>query len=197
MIKTRDDLKKFLNYEKKKYGITDCLRYWIMLFCGSERAAIWRYQRSLRVTEYHYNMNHKVRCAISRIKLNHLSNKYGLHIGLNTCGRGLKRMHLGSVLINGNAQLGDDCSIHINTAIVAQGVNDSTPIIGRGVVIGVGAIIVGGVHIANNVAIGAGAVVVKDVQEENIAVAGVPARKVSDNGRLNWSNKKNETNTDS
>ena len=41
-------------------------------------------------------------------------------------------------------------------------------------------------------AVGANAVVNKNVADENIAVAGVPAHKVSDGGGLNWNKKKSK-----
>lgn len=76
--------------------------------------------------------------------------------------------------------------MHVYTALVAKGISNQAPILGDGVVVGVGATIVGGVRIAKNVAIGANSVVVKDVLEANIAVAGIPAKKVSNSGRLAW-----------
>lgn len=100
-------------------------------------------------------------------------------------------MHLGPILVNGNVKVGKNCSLHINTSIVADGLDSSTPIIGDDVVIGVGAVVLGGVSIANYTAIGANAVVNKDVIEENIAVAGVPAKKISNNGSKEW-NKDNK-----
>lgn len=121
-----------------------------------------------------------------RYKLLRLQNRYGIHIPLNTCGKGLKLMHVGPVLINPKAKLGENCSIHINTAIAAGGVDNNAPIIGDGCVIGVGAVVLGEIKIANNVAIGSNAVVNKDVIKEDIAVAGVPAKKISDNGRTKW-----------
>lgn len=98
-------------------------------------------------------------------------------------------MHVGPVLINQNAELGEDCALHINTAIVASGIDNSVPILEDRIVVGVGAVILGGVRIAKNVAIGANAVVNRDVIEENVAVAGVPAKKISNNGRLEWNKK--------
>lgn len=95
-------------------------------------------------------------------------------------------MHVGPILINDKAVIGKNCSLHINTAIVAGGTNNEVPVIGEGVVVGVGAVILGGVTIANNIAIGANAVVNKSFIEENIAIAGVPAKKVSNNGSLEW-----------
>lgn len=156
---------------------------------GAEKQVIWNFQRRLRLTEYYFNTGKRIRYKISLVLLNRLRNKYGLRIDLNVCDKGLKIMHLGSILTNPRTKIGKDVSLHINTAFVAQGVSDDAPIIEDRVVVGIGATIVGGVKIARNVAIGAGAVVVKDVLEENIAVAGVPARKVSDNGRAKWNTK--------
>ena len=184
MITTKKELKDWLFYEKNRYGIGKNSK--IRFLFGSEIATIWHFQKRLRITEYYYNSQKKIRYIVSLFRLNHLRNKYGFHIGLNVCGRGLKLMHLGPILINGDVKIGENVSIHIGTSFVAQGVNNQVPIIGNGVVVGVGAVILGGIKIADNVAIGANAVVNKDVLEKNIAVAGIPAKKVSDNGRLKW-----------
>ena len=95
-------------------------------------------------------------------------------------------MHVGPILMNGHATVGNNCSFHINTALVASGPENGAPILSDGCVVGIGAIIVGNVWLAENVAVGANAVVTKSVDEPNIAVAGVPAKKVSNNGRINW-----------
>lgn len=55
------------------------------------------------------------------------------------------------------------------------------PWIGNNVDVGVGAIIIGDVHIGNNAKIGAGAVVVKDVPD-NCVVVGNPAYIIKENG---------------
>ena len=44
--------------------------------------------------------------------------------------------------------------------------------------IGVGAVIIGNIEIADNIIIGANAVVNKSFKEEGITIAGVPARKI-------------------
>ncbi len=97
-------------------------------------------------------------------------------------------MHLGPILTNGNVKIGKDCALHINTSFVAQGASSGAPQLGDGVVAGVGSVVLG-VYVANNVAIGANALVNKSVEEENIVIAGVPVRKVSNNGRLGWNKK--------
>ena len=95
-------------------------------------------------------------------------------------------MHVGSILVNHNSRIGKDCSLHINTSIVASGHGSSSPKLGDGIVVGVGAAILGNIELADNIAVGANAVVNKNFLEENIAIAGVPAKKISDNGRLTW-----------
>ena len=47
--------------------------------------------------------------------------------------------------------------------------------------LGTGCKVIGAVRIADNCAVGANAVVVKDVLEKGITVAGIPAKKISDN----------------
>ena len=79
--------------------------------------------------------------------------------------------------------------MHMGASVVAGGTSNEAPNIGDNCVIGVGAVVLGGVKIANCVAVGANAVVNKDVLEENIAVAGVPAKKISNNGRMTWNKK--------
>lgn len=185
MISSRKELKEWLDYERNRYELGGVFFY-IKYFAGMEREIIWHFQRRLRITEYYYNTNKKIAYVLSRVRLNKIENKYGLHIGINVCGKGLKIMHIGSILTNGKVRMGENVSLHINTSFVAQGVTGDVPIIGNGVVVGVGASVVGGIRIADNVAVGANAVVTKDILEENIAVAGVPAKKVSNNGRLNW-----------
>ena len=126
---------------------------------------------------------------VYKLRLNSVQNKYALHIPLNTCGKGFKKMHIGPVLINDKVRVGKDCSFHINTAIVAGGRDNGAPTLGDHVVVGVGAVILGSIHIADNTAIGANAVVNRSFEEGNIAIAGVPAKKISDNGSLTWNKK--------
>lgn len=186
MINSKKELNEWITFEKTKYGCESSVKYHLRRLYGSEQAVLWGFQKRLRITEYHYNMNHIIRYNINNIVLNHMRNKYGLQIGLNVCDKGLKIMHLGSVLTNGKTKIGQNVSLHINTAFVAKGVEDGAPIVGNGCVIGVGAVVIGNISIADNVAVGANSVVCKDITEENIAIAGIPAKKVSSNGRLKW-----------
>lgn len=178
MIKTRKELKECLRYEKAIYKLPKCAGL-LGLLGITDKAIIWRYQKRLRKWEYHFNSGHKLRALSYKIKTNRLGRKYGFKMQPNNFDVGLKIMHLGSILINGEARVGKDCSIHINTALVATGGTSDSPHIGDGCKIGVGVTIVGGITLGNEVIIGAGAVVTKSFEENHITLGGVPAKIIS------------------
>ncbi len=162
-IRTKADLRRVLHIELRQYGKKD-------------RGNLLLPFREQDVLAKH--------CILLR----RLQNRHAIHIPLNCCQEGLKLMHLGPVLINGSAQVGKNCSLHMNTGLVANGITGVAPQLDDGVVVGFGAV-VGDVHIARDVAIGANAVVTRDVAQENVAVAGSPARIVSQNGWRSWNQK--------
>ncbi|MBP5429415.1 MAG: hypothetical protein J6Y25_00790 [Elusimicrobiaceae bacterium] len=183
-IRTKAQLKEWLKIEKSLYKTRyPFLEYWLG---ATEKAILWKHQVFLRYTEYHRNAGHKLRAAYYWFRARRIQIKYLMAIPPNTCEVGLHIMHLGLVRINPDAQIGKNVSLHVNTVLAAKGTSSVSPILEEGVVIGVGSVVVGGVHIAKNVAVGANSVVTKDITEENIAVAGVPAQKVSSHGRLSW-----------
>ena len=77
--------------------------------------------------------------------------------------------------MNRGARVGKNCVLHGDNCIGNNGNDNVCPIIGDNVDIGVGAKIIGNVHIANNVKIGAGAVVIKSCEELGAVLVGVPA----------------------
>ena len=181
IITSRKLLKDWLRCEKIKYTSLTSFGRVVQL---TEQDVIWRYQRRLRITEYHLNTQHKIRYLFSRFFLHRMQFRYGMKVKLNSCGKGLKIMHLGSIFTNGD--LGEDCFLHANASVVSGGRDTGTPVIGNNCVIGVGAVVLGSVKIGNGVAIGANAVVTKSFEEDNIAIAGVPAKKISGNGTSSW-----------
>ena len=178
-IKSKKDLKTWLSYERRKYKIGNSLLSFIsaILFL-SEKKVTWRIQRRLRICEYHLNCGHKLRYKINLALYHRLSFKVGIKIPPNTCGKGLFIVHLGSVLVNSGAKIGEDVSFHINTSVVA-GPNNKNAVIGDGTILFVGSTVLKGVTVAENVMIGAGAVVTKDILEDSVCVAGAPAKTVS------------------
>ena len=184
-IHKKSELIEWINTESIFYPVST-LDYLLQV---SEMAILKKHMILLRKAEYYTNTGLRFLAKLYVFRLLKLQNKYALHVPLNCCGKGLHIMHLGPILINDKATIGQNVALHINTGIVAGGTNNGAPTIGNGVVVGIGAVILGGVVIADNTAIGANAVVNKDVLEENIAVAGVPAHKISDHGRLEWNKK--------
>ena len=74
-----------------------------------------------------------------------------------------------------------NCRIQESTTIGATNGNVNAARIGDNVFIGSGARIIEKIKIADDIAIGANAVVTKDFLEKGIIIAGVPAKKNSDN----------------
>lgn len=180
MIDSKAALKKFIKYEKEKYGVKNGFSFYFAgLFGLFERAIIWRYQKKLRRYEYHFNKKHKIRSLFCRIRLEKLGRKFGFNICPNNFDIGLHIMHLGPILVNPNTRIGKDCSIHINTAFVATNGSSDSPKIGDRLKIGVGSTVVGGVSLGNDIVIGAGAVVTKSFEEDHITLGGVPAKIIS------------------
>lgn len=143
-IQDKSDLREWLRYEKDKYEIKNLIIARIKAYLGCEKEIIFLFQRRLRITEYYKNTGNKFLYYLSMIMLQRYQRKYALNIQPNVCGKGLKIMHLGSILTNGNVRMGEDVSLHINTCFVAGGNSNDVPTIGNNVVVGVGAIVLGG-----------------------------------------------------
>lgn len=186
-IRTKADLKSWLDYElNNKYGGSNPLDFLLL----SESSILRQHIKLLRKAEYYTNTQKKILSTIYRLRLSKIQNKYGMHVQRNCCAKGLHIMHTGPIIMNENASIGENCSIHVNTGIVAGGADSKAPTVGDNVIIGLGAVLLGDVVIADNIAIGANAVVNKSFTEENIAIAGVPAKKISDNGSKTWNKNK-------
>lgn len=182
-IKTKEDLRDWLDLELKRYPNYGRYRIYNILLM-SENAVLRRHQILLRKTEYHINRGHRFLTRIYRMRLELFQMKWRIHIPPNVFGRGLRVMHVGEMHINGKARAGENCTVHAHTSLAAAGFNDGVPTIGSGVVLFMGAIVAGDVHIADNVVIGANSVVTRSIEEENVTVAGNPAKIVSHKGRI-------------
>jgi len=110
--------------------------------------------------------------------LTHIQIPFGV-----TIGKGLYIGHIGTLVINSQTIIGENCNLSAGVVIGqgGRGANKGSPTIGDGVFIGVGAKIFGKIKIGNNVAIGANAVVTKDIPD-NAVVVGIPAKILNYNG---------------
>jgi serine O-acetyltransferase len=149
---------------------------------------IWRFQILLRKIEYFStkkNFFWKFYFTYLKLRFNHLSIKLGFEIPPNVFGPGLSIAHRGSIIINPGAHIGNNCRIHVGVNIGTQaGTTSKVPRIGNNVYIGPGVKIFGEIEIGDDVAIGANAVVNKSFRQTKITIAGVPAKKISDNGSI-------------
>ncbi|MBY9067669.1 serine O-acetyltransferase [Hyphomonas sp. WL0036] len=95
-------------------------------------------------------------------------------------GRGVMLDHASGITIGETAIVGDGCSLLHGVTLGGTGkeVGDRHPKIGRGVLLSVGAKILGNIHVGDEAKVAAGSVVLKDVPAR-CTVAGVPARIVS------------------
>lgn len=190
-IKSKKDLKEFLDYESKLYGRNN---HRCPLIAIKEKDILWKHNYFLRKAEYSINTKKRIRKAFYKIRLKLFQNKYCFIIPTNVFDKGLKLVHIGPRLVNGGVRVGKNCVLHINTCIVAGGTEKGgVPVLGDNVIMGVGSVVAGNVTIGDNIAIGANAFVNKNFQEGNMTIAGVPAKKISNNTRLDW-NKNNKTN---
>lgn len=161
-----------LQYERGIY-FRDWKHYIISRVTHEDNYLIWKYMTFLRREEAASN---KLSAFYWRRRKNDLGAKLGIVAYAGTCGKGLHIWHWGSVIISGDARVGENCTIHGQACIGNDGKSEKAPVIGSNVDIGVGARIIGDITIADNVRIGANAVVTRSCLEEGAVLVGCPAR---------------------
>lgn len=180
MIRTKKEYLEYLGADKRSNGFSE---KHLPCFKSQTQHWIWQYLILLRKCEYYQakgDLFSKGLYGFYKIRWVWAGRKLGYEIPLNVCGKGLRLLHGGPIIINDKTRIGDFCTIH-------SGVNmgeklGKAPNIGNYVYLSPGAKLFGPIYIADHIAVGANAVVNKSFGEEGISIAGVPARKVSDNG---------------
>ncbi len=176
MINSKQAYKHYLNADLSNSDFTGTVK--ARLF-----NEIWRYQRLLRKQEYYVNCKTGVLASVMKLWLEYrrknLGNKLGFSIPCNVFGPGLSIAHVGTIVVNPQAKIGENCRIHICVNIGAAKESNEAPAIGNNAYIGPGAKLYGGIILGNNVSIGANAVVNKSFEEGLCTLVGVPAKKIS------------------
>lgn len=179
MIRSKSHYKYFNKLDRETMLIQDTLKR-PRLF----RDDHWRFVRLMRKTEYYNNCRTdffgKLYCKFLKLKFVNYSRKLNFSIPINTIDAGAGIFHYGTIIVNDTAKIGKEVHLHCHTNIAAN------VIIGNNVYIGPGAKILNDVVIADGIRIGANAVVNKSFLEPNITIAGVPAKKVSEKGMLEY-----------
>lgn len=186
MIKTKKDLREYLEADKRALGRRAKRPHFFDF--------VWKFQISLRYYEYFMNS------YMSKKRLWHGGGGYfywavkyriysllcGFEIPANCFGKGLSIAHKGPIIVNSHAKIGHNCRIHVCVNIgTSPGADNLSPTIGNNCYIGPGAKIWGKIYIGDNTVIGANAAVGKSFEEGNCCIAGVPAKIISRNGRKN------------
>lgn len=179
----KSELNDIIEEEK---GIYIKKNYSFQKFTHSKRYMIWRFLSYYRLTQFYREEQNKcsgIQKIITKVKLRYFtrkkniySEKCGIEISNGVrIGRRLRLWHGGVVI---NAHLGDDCLIHGNNVLGNKGVYpfDQLPTLGNYVDVGVGAVIIGKIEIADDCRIGANAVVTKSFTTPGSVIVGIPGR---------------------
>lgn len=163
-----------------------------MRFRNSFPYVVCRYLKLLRKLEYTcYRRDHsKSRLSAAflaqKVKLldrkkNRLGLRAGIEIPVNHVSAGVRIAHPNVIL---NGYVGEGCVFHGNNVLGNKRTGDGAaiPKIGKNVDVGIGAMIIGNVEIADYCVIGAGAVVTKSFPRPGTVIAGVPAKEMMQRG---------------
>lgn len=175
MIKTKEDLKRYLEADRIALGISR--RHPRLI--GD---VIWKYQIRYRKTEYYINTSgksllHKVRGEIAKYYWKYRCRKWGNELPVNCVEEGLHIWHGQNIIINPNVKIGKNAQI--STGVIIGQAHGKCPVIDNNVNFSVDCKVIGGIHISHDVVIGAGAVVVKDIDTPYSTWGGVPAKLLS------------------
>lgn len=171
MIQTKADLKRYIQQDMLQNHVTyGGGMSWLRIHANPR---LW-FTYNLRYYEYYHNRKqnpwNRILCLFHYIIHKHLSYKLGYTIYANNFGPGMYLAHYGTIVVNKQCRIGENCTINVCVNIGMGG-----SVIGDNVYIGPGAKIIKPIHVGNNVMIGANAVVNSDVPD-NCVVAGVPAK---------------------
>ncbi len=183
MIKTKEELKEYIESDNSWYKNKDLKSRIIDLISSDNRKALKKYLVLLRKSEYHLNNTkgsryHTYLYWYYEGKKNRLGRKIGVEIYPNCFGKGLEIWHTGGIVVNPVVKVGENCILHGGNCIGNKGSINVNPVLGNNVDVGYGAAIIGDVYVADNTVIGTNAVVVKSVNEPGKTVVGVPAREI-------------------
>ena len=135
------------------------------------RFVVW-----LRLTRYFY-LRKSLLFYPARMILKYYSHKYHFDISYRAqIGPGLQIAHFGYIIVMSNTTIGAGCRLRPG-GVFGKKLTQETKgaVVGDNVEFGVGAKIVGAVHIGDNVIIGANSVITHDIPSD-VSVAGAPAR---------------------
>lgn len=170
MIDSKASLREYLDTDLRAAGLAAVprlarLRYPALYFV-----------RQLRRVEYLKNTKRtllgQLQYAIFRYRLAKLSERLGFSIPLNVFGPGLSIAHVGTIVVNGGAQVGSFCRLHPGVTIGAT--RGLAPRIGDRVFLAPGAGVYGGIEVGDNCRVGPNVVVATSLPAGTMAYPSIP-----------------------
>lgn len=126
-----------------------------------------KFMTIFRLTQ-HYRRRNRMLFYFFFLWLRRLKVKYGFDISYRTqIGKGFYIGHFGSIVIHGDAVIGENCNISqgMTIGVSNYGKKTGVPRIGNSVFIGPNAGVFGNITVGNNVTIGANSVVTEDIAD--------------------------------
>lgn len=163
-------LKDIIDSDLHRYGYSSEGQ---MGFMTKRECYGYRYSKVLRKCKWYREHDKKILFLFERVKLRMLSEKLGFQITYSTqIGRGLYLGHMGSIVVNWKAVLGDNVNLAQGVTIgqANGGSKDGVPHIGNNVWIGANATVVGGITIGDDVMIAPNTFVNFDVPAHSLVI---------------------------
>jgi serine O-acetyltransferase len=164
----------------RAYLAADRARYERPLFPLLLQMPQYRWQVRLRLTEWWCNTIGGPVGLLLRWRLQVKGHKLGYSIAVNRIGPGLRLPHVGVIVINGEAVVGNNCQLL--QGVTLAGNEAGAPTIGNEVFVGPNVTVVGDIEVGDGAQLVAGAVVTRSVPAGEIW-GGVPARSLPGDAR--------------
>lgn len=167
----KQELKDLINNDLWRYGYKTEkeIGFWQLLELYG-----YRYTKIMRKTKFYKERHNIIRYAWNRIRLSHMTIKYGFSIpySLNV-GCGLYLGHFGNIVVNCKAVIGNNVNLSqgVTIGLANGGKKPGVPTIGNNVWIGANATVVGGINVGNDVMIAPNTFVNFDVPDHSVVVS--------------------------
>lgn len=164
--------------EEYKLYFCSTKKYLIDMLTFSNDYRIWKFQKSLRSSEYYKKKGNLLLYLIWR----HIKNKRGLKLGFDipdgVFAPGLRIYHVSPVVVNPNAKIGRNAIVVGNLCIGNVHGGNMAPQIGDNCMFGWGCCVIGDIKLEDYTQIAAGAVVNKSVLVKKRTLIGIPAHPI-------------------
>ncbi len=130
------------------------------------RFGVWRMNLKPRALRLPFSAFYKALFVAVR-------NFYGIELPYTAhVGRRVVFEHQHGIVVHGSCVIGDECIVRQGVTLGIRRMDrlHEAPVLGRGVNVGAGAKLLGGIHVGDNAAIGANAVVLHDVPEGGVVI---------------------------